>query len=100
MVLFIPAMFVLARKPHFSPGAVRLIVTALVLCAFQNIFVTLTLDRLVRIDAVPEVLLVGLLKSGPSILVAVFLARYAGELAAAYPPVRPVIGGPAGKTLA
>lgn len=80
MVLIVPALYVLARRSCFSVQAVGLTVAALVLCAGQNIVVPLALDRLFEIDSFAELLIVGLYKSGPAILMLLLVARHGTEL--------------------
>jgi hypothetical protein len=84
-VLFIPAAYVLARRACFSPGALRLIVAALLLCAAQNLYVALTIDRLVAADSVVEIVLLGLYKSGPLLVTLWFVVRYHEEFVRSQP---------------
>jgi hypothetical protein len=87
-VLFIPATYVLARRQQFSRAAVQTILAALILSAAQNLYFALTLDRVFVIDSTIEVLLVGLYKSGPLLLLIWFLARYHREFVASQTDLR------------
>jgi hypothetical protein len=102
MVLFIPATYVLARRGRFSAGARGLVWAALLLSAGQNIGLALAIDRLVTVDAFREILAVGLYKSGPLLLTAVFLVRFHGELVRSHGPssAGSASGGGARATLA
>jgi hypothetical protein len=84
-VLFIPATYVLARRARFSTGAIVTMIAALVLSAAQNLYVALTIQRLVQIDSIPEIVAVGLYKSGPLLLLLWFLIRYHDEFVASQP---------------
>jgi hypothetical protein len=85
MVLFIPATYVLARRALFPAGAVRVMLGAVVLSAAQNLYLALTIERLLRIDSIPEIIAVGLYKSGPLLLLGWFLIRYHGEFVKSQP---------------
>jgi hypothetical protein len=93
VVLFIPATFVLARRARFSTGAVLTMAAALVLSAAQNLYVALTIQRLVAIDSIAEIVAVGLYKSGPLLLLLWFLIRYHDQFVASQPEARALLPG-------
>lgn len=82
-VLFIPIVHVLARRDRLPPEAIAWVLAAALLCAGQNVLLAMTIDRWLAVDSWLEVVGVGLYKTGPLLVMAVFLTRHHAALARA-----------------
>lgn len=82
--LFIVLTYIVASERHFGPRARFLIGTILFLSFWQNIIWADLLRHFFRLDSVPELIAIGLFKSGPLILLLVFLWRHHEELFESY----------------
>jgi len=79
-LLFVPLIFVVAARAHFSRQALALIALIFVTSLGQNLIVINWVRFGLSIDSVPELVGITLFKSAPLWLAMVFLWRHSGEL--------------------
>ena len=83
-VLFLPIVYVVASRQYFSKGALDLVAAIFVLSVGQNLILTDFLRAHFAFDSLAALLGIGLFKSGPLILMAIFLWRHHQELFRSY----------------
>ena len=83
-VLFLLLAYVVAVVRQFSFSAKALLTAIFALSLFQNIMVVNVVNSRFGFDSVPELIAVGLLKSGPLWLTLVFVIRHRQELFQSY----------------
>jgi hypothetical protein len=83
-VLFLPLLYVVVMRRHFSPPAIRIVVAIVVLCVFQNLVFTNWLRATLPFDSLPALVAVGVFKSAPLLLTVAFVVRHGREIFASY----------------
>jgi hypothetical protein len=83
-ILFIPLAYVVASADRFSRSALALVAAIFVLSLAQNLILIDWLRRHVSFDSPLALVAIGLLKTGPLLLMLVFVWRHHRELVASY----------------
>ncbi|HQR32084.1 MAG TPA: glycosyltransferase 87 family protein [Blastocatellia bacterium] len=83
-VLFIPLVYLVAAVRQHNSRVVILLAAIFALSLFQNILLVNVIHSRVNFSSIPELVVVGLVKSSPLLLTLVFLIRHREEFFASY----------------
>ena len=83
-LLYLPLIYVVASRQHFSTVALKTIGLIFFLAIGQNLILVLWLNSHLDIDSFSKVFVLGLLKSAPLVLTLFFVWRHRNELWKSY----------------
>ena len=83
-LLFLPLIYVIAAKAHFSRAALATVTAIFVISVAQNLILINGVREQIAIDTLPEIVAASVVKSAPLLLTIVLLTRHRQEFFRSY----------------